>query len=224
MIEASALVGVVSFGLLGTAHCAGMCGPLAIGACGRGRPGALRSAGAYLFGRFVSYALGGAVVGTLGRHALCRLPFREVETAVAVAVGLVALARGIRLLAEARGKVVPLRKKARSGRGVGGVLAPLLPGSALGLGLVTGFLPCGMLVSSLAIAAATASPASGALVMTAFAVATLPGLVGPMVLRRVLADRLASPALVAAGWCALGVAMLARPLVVGAHCVAAMAP
>jgi sulfite exporter TauE/SafE len=49
---------------------------------------------------------------------------------------------------------------------------------AITLGLAWGWLPCGLSYSMLLLAATTASPAGGALVMAAFGVGTLPAMVG----------------------------------------------
>ncbi len=47
---------------------------------------------------------------------------------------------------------------------------------ALGLGLIWGWLPCGLVYSVLLLATTTAEPASGALVMVAFGLGTLPAM------------------------------------------------
>ena len=67
-IATSALVA----GLLGSLHCTGMCGPLAVAGCSKGR--GVDGATGYFAGRFVAYATLGAVVGHLGKHAFCILP------------------------------------------------------------------------------------------------------------------------------------------------------
>lgn len=223
MIDSTVFLGIVSFGLLGSAHCAGMCGPLAIGACVRGGRASLSASLTYLGGRMVSYAVGGAMVGAMGRHALCRLPVRTIEVAVAVIVGVLALGRGLQLLSSRRGGLVRLGRKAPSTQPSSTnegfrFVASLLPSTSLGLGLVTGFLPCGMLLSALVVAATSANPVSGAALMVAFGVASLPGLAGPMIVRGWLGDRWSSPRFVGAAWCVLGLLMLVRPALVGAHC------
>ncbi|MEZ4311313.1 MAG: sulfite exporter TauE/SafE family protein, partial [Polyangiaceae bacterium] len=56
-------------------------------------------------------------------------------------------------------------------------------------GLATGILPCGLLISAFAMAAATATPVLGAASMASFAVGSAPGLAIPL-LGRGLAERL----------------------------------
>ena len=56
-------------GLVGSAHCAGMCGPLALAlpGTGRGWPSLLGGRAAYNLGRVVTYAMMGACFGVVGR-------------------------------------------------------------------------------------------------------------------------------------------------------------
>jgi uncharacterized protein len=66
------------------------------------------------------------------------------------------------------------------------------PAARYALGVVLGFLPCGLLYGALAAAAGTASVREGALAMAAFAVGTVPALIavgwGGLILRRRLRD------------------------------------
>jgi sulfite exporter TauE/SafE len=215
-VTLGAVVGAaLVMGALGSLHCAAMCGPLVVaGAAGR------RNAAGYFVGRLVAYAALGAVMGHLGRHALCMLP---VGTAQAAAVGLTALPpalRGVGLM-RARGPGEPLVKLRRSrSRPAFAWLASLLPREGLGLGLATGVLPCGLLIGGYALAAGTASPVEGAAAMAALSVASTPGLlvtvVGGRVLRAWTAEL--SPRVHGLLWCALSAWLLVRPFLVQAHC------
>ncbi len=209
-------------GLLGSVHCAGMCGPLAVAGCSKGR--GIEGAPGYFAGRFVAYATLGAVVGHLGRHAFCILPMNAAH-AIAVALTAVpAAARGVSLLArKAPSEFVPLRKKPRSR--ILTTLAAVLPRRGLGLGLATGILPCGLLFTAFAMAAATASPMLGATSMAAFAIGSAPGLLVPLVGRGV-AERLKiriPPKIEGLLWCALAVWLGVR-LAMGESCHTGMGP
>jgi len=50
-------------------------------------------------------------------------------------------------------------------------------GKALGLGLIWGLLPCGLVYSVLLLAASTADPVGGSLVMLAFGLGTMPAMI-----------------------------------------------
>lgn len=224
MSLAAVMTSALVAGLLGSLHCAGMCGPLVVAGCSKGR--GVDGATGYFLGRLVAYSTLGAVVGHLGRHAFCILPM---STAQAVAVALTALpaaARGLSLLLLRQGplELVQLQRKPGSsakggGRTVLSTLAAVLPRRGLGLGLATGILPCGLLVTAFAMAAATASPLLGAASMAAFAVGSAPGLAGALI-GRGLAERLKVRVPVRVEgllWCALAVWLGVR-LAMGESC------
>lgn len=218
-IATSALVA----GLLGSLHCAGMCGPLVVAGCSKGR--GTDGATGYFAGRLVAYATIGAIVGHLGKHAFCILPM---NAAHAIAVGLTALpaaARGVSLLVRRPApELIPLRKKPKSR--LLSVLAQVLPRRGLGLGLATGVLPCGLLFTAFAMAAATANPLLGAASMAAFAIGSAPGLFVPL-LGRGLAERLKLRLPVRIEgllWCALAVWLGVRLALGETGCHTGMAP
>jgi sulfite exporter TauE/SafE len=224
MEPSAALGAAAAAGLLGSLHCAAMCGPLAIAAGARPDGSAdLRATAAYLAGRFASYAALGALFGALGAHALCKLP---VATAQWIAVVLVAGAagyRGVSLLLARRAPAiapgtVPLRTRAPRRPFTVRLLA-FLPRRAGALGLATGVLPCGMLIPAWTLAAVSARPGVGALVMLTFAATSAPGLLLPLASRRVLARVTARLPASTAGlaWCALALWIAARPLLASVH-------
>jgi len=188
MNESLGLLGALGAGLLGSGHCFGMCGGI-VGAFAMGvaperraRPGALSlHLLAYNLGRIATYALLGALAGLAGGAlagalppAAARLAGRTVAALFLFGLGLYLLgwpqllAPFERLGARLWRRLEPLGRRLLSPRGVA---------HAVALGAVWGWLPCGLVYSMLAMAAATGSPARGALVMTAFGVGTLPALV-----------------------------------------------
>lgn len=188
MIEgAPALTLAAAFlaGLAGGAHCAAMCGPLVrIASCARvngaGAGQWLRHVLAYNAGRITTYAVAGAVTGAVGAGGLALRgePLTQQVMLAAMSVSLIVLAAYVAGLAplvrgiEAAGAV--------AWRRIGPVSRRFLPAStparAFGLGLVFGWLPCGMVYVALIAALATAHPLHGALVMAAFGLGTLPNL------------------------------------------------
>jgi hypothetical protein len=95
-----------------------------------------------------------------------------------------------------------------------------LPRSGLGLGLVTGVLPCGLLASAWLLAMSTGQALGGALVMTVFGLASAPGLLLPWFGQKMLARRgLRLTARVqGVAWLLLALWIAARPLFAAAHC------
>lgn len=178
------LLGLLLAGLLGSGHCFGMCGGIAGSfalAGDRGaRPPRLVTLLATNAGRIATYAALGAVAGAAGAAAVAVLP---PSTARLIARGVAALCfvalalylAGIPTL------VAPIeRLGGRLWKRVAPAASRLLATRSLGgratLGAVWGLLPCGLVYTSLVVAATAGSPAGGALGMLAFGLGTLPAL------------------------------------------------
>lgn len=176
------LASAFAAGLLGGAHCAAMCGGIASAVCARGDRGMpWRRALAYNGGRIASYAIAGATVGGIGEAALALRGGAAAQHAVMFFAGAALVVLALYLLG--------WRPLVRAVEGVGGGLwrrlqplarhvlpADTLP-RALGLGLLWGWLPCGMVYAVLLTAAATGSSWQAAAVMASFGLGTLPSLI-----------------------------------------------
>ena len=157
-------------GFVGSAHCAGMCGPLALALPGAGARSTLIAGRVlYNFGRLITYALMGATFGLLGQgFALAGL-----QRWVSLVVGAAIL---IGLLVSPRfAHAVPV---ARSVSWLKSALRNLLRRRALpslfGIGLLNGLLPCGLVYVACAGATATGNVLTGAQYMIAFGLGTVP--------------------------------------------------
>lgn len=169
-------------GLLGGAHCAAMCGGI-VGAVCRGASGASmpwRTVFAYNAGRIASYSIAGAIAGALGQMGVWSrggpavqhvLLFAASATLIVLALYLLGAAPLVRGL-EAAGSVLWRRIQPYSRFFLPADTVP----RALGLGLVWGWLPCGMVYAVLLTAAVTGDALRGAAVMAAFGAGTLPNL------------------------------------------------
>ncbi|MDG9885800.1 sulfite exporter TauE/SafE family protein [Pseudomonas putida CSV86] len=179
MVELLPLLGsALILGLLGGGHCLGMCGglmgalTLAIPPEQRGRR--LRLLIAYNLGRVLSYASAGLLLGLAG-WALAGSPL---ATAMRVLAALLLIAMGLYLAGWWSG----LTRVEALGRGLWRHIQPvatrLLPVSslprALLLGALWGWLPCGLVYSTLLWAASQGSAINSALLMLAFGVGTWP--------------------------------------------------
>ncbi|MDO5768461.1 MAG: sulfite exporter TauE/SafE family protein [Psychrobacter sp.] len=169
-------------GFLGSPHCLGMCGGLvtAFGLSMQGiSPGKRRLLIAtYHLGRLTSYALLGVIAGLLGTTLLA--PFMTSNHLPRILLGLVLVFVGVTMLGapflnklERLGmqfwqKLAPLRKK----------VFPLTTyPRALMAGLLWGFLPCGLVYGALMMAVVGHSIPTGAMLMFAFGLGTIPMLV-----------------------------------------------
>jgi sulfite exporter TauE/SafE len=223
MEPTAAITAAAAAGLLGSLHCAAMCGPLAI-AAGTRPDGAtdLCATGVYLAGRFASYAAIGALFGAIGAHALCTLPVSQAQWIAVVLVAGAAAFRGVSLLLARRRREAPgviLLRTRPPRRTFSSRLLVLVPRRAGALGLVTGVLPCGMLLPAWMLAAGSARADIGALVMLVFAAASAPGLLLPLASRGALArfTRRLPAAAPGLAWCALALWIAARPLLASVH-------
>ena len=182
MIDFAPLAAALVAGFLGSAHCLGMCsgisGMIAVNAGKRAVSASLPLALAYNFGRLLSYAGLGAIVALFGDAVVAAMPsvarpVRLLGGALIILVGL-QIAFNLRILAplEQAGLSLWTRIAPAAGK--------LLPATtlprALALGLLWGFIPCGLVYSLLLIAAASADPFMGAAIMFAFGLGTTPAM------------------------------------------------
>lgn len=183
-------------GLLGSVHCAGMCGGIvgalslappaarggAVAIALRPAPPAALGVAAYNLGRIASYAAAGALAGALsgaagqGAAAFARLPVLQ-ASAYWLANGML-VALGLHLMGAWSGIARVERAGQLVWRRVRPVLARIGPpdtrGRMFAAGALWGWLPCAMVYSVLVTAMLSGSAASGALVMLAFGLGTLP--------------------------------------------------
>ncbi|MBM7059443.1 sulfite exporter TauE/SafE family protein [Pseudomonas sp. UL073] len=182
MLElAPLLVSALILGLLGGGHCLGMCGglmgalTLAIPVEQRNRR--LRLLLAYNLGRILSYATAGLLIGVAG-WAVASSP---AAMALRVVAALLLIAMGLYLAGWWSG----LTRIEALGRGLWRHIQPfasrLMPVAtlprALLLGALWGWLPCGLVYSTLLWAASQGNALDSALLMLAFGVGTWPVLI-----------------------------------------------
>ena len=158
-------------GLVGSAHCAGMCGPLALAlpATGNSRPAFFSGRLCYNLGRLVTYAVLGALFGLVGRSfAVIGLQrWVSLLAGAAILLGLLAawrtaaavpMARAVGWLKSRLGKL--LRRRALS--------------ALFGIGLLNGLLPCGLVYAACAAAATLGSVRGATEYLVAFGLGTVP--------------------------------------------------
>jgi len=166
-------------GLLGGTHCIGMCGGI-VSALSLGVASRPSLHLAYNLGRIVSYALAGAIAGGLGAASVAlsaQLPMRIVLYLLA---NLMLVALGLYLMGVTRALAFSERFGQQLWRHVQPLTRRFLPArtvaQAFPLGLLWGWLPCGLVYSALVTALASGSVRHGAATMLAFGAGTLPNL------------------------------------------------
>src|SRR6266542_1340666 len=174
-----AVIGAVALAsLLGSLHCAGMCGAFVAIAVGnvsgaRGwRSGAVTQS-AYHIGRLVSYATIGALAGAMGGLVNIASTLNGMRPVAASLAGATIVAFGVVTLLRLSGSRIAGLKVPRAWVNVVARISRTAmdrppAARALMIGLCTTLLPCGWLYAFVITAAGTGSAATGALVMASF--------------------------------------------------------
>jgi uncharacterized protein len=166
-------------GLLGSSHCVGMCGAFAL-TIGLGTPSAAGNARRqllYSLGRIFTYTFAGAAAGFAGmrlqRHSI---PAFHAQTVLSLVAGTLLVIQGLQSAG-----VLPAFWKKPAAAGFcpsQGLFRSFLtaPGwhNAFLAGLLTGFLPCGLVYAYLALAAGSGNILYGAAIMALFGAGTVP--------------------------------------------------
>ena len=170
---------VFVLGLISSIHCVQMCGPIVLSyslpLTGSRRALAFAHL-SYNLGRLTTYSLLGALAGAAGGGLGLAGRLAGIAHGGRIAAGLAMIAAGIYL----SGMVRPSRLIRIDSPGAGARLARLgkrfmlsvRPSSKFRLGLVFGFLPCGLVYAALLKAVDTSSALGGALTMLSFGTST----------------------------------------------------
>jgi hypothetical protein len=175
---------VLTFGFVSSLHCVQMCGPIVLtysvaANALQGRRSFLGLHLAYNAGRSVTYMLLGAAAGFAGGAMGWVGELAGFQNVAAIVAGTAMVLTGIAMLGFApglqdwRGFTLP----ARFLRPAGKLIASPEPAAKFTLGLMMGFLPCGLIYAALMKAIGTASPVEGGLTMLTFALGTSVALV-----------------------------------------------
>jgi len=188
------LAAAALLGLLGAGHCFAMCGGIvaALSFAAPANAARWRLNLGYSTGRIFSYSM----VGALAAGLVSSLPATGWPLARTVA-GLLLMAMGLYLANWWRGLLWLERGGHWLWRGLKPIGDRFLPldtvPKALMVGLVWGWLPCGLVYAALGYAAAQADPLKGAAVMLAFGAGTLPALLAGGAFAAVLKSGLSRP-------------------------------
>lgn len=176
MIEPLSLFTAFLLGLSGAGHCLVMCGGIAAG-IGSQQAKASRAL-FFNFGRILTYSIAGLIVASVGfwlkdQHQWLMYALRTVAGILLIFMGLY-IARWLLWLTrlEQLGEYVwsPIKP----------LVAPLMQSqdslSAIKLGILWGFLPCGLIYSTLTWVGANQEPLMGAAAMLFFGLGTLPAM------------------------------------------------
>jgi sulfite exporter TauE/SafE len=169
-------------GFFGSTHCLGMCGAIVVlfeqESSGGSQPWLRRIL--YNLGRLGFYLLLGALAGGAGAVIVATAGARTALIILRLVAGLLVIAIGMNLLFNWNFT----RFLEAAGSGIWKRLSPLArhvlpiesPARAIAAGFLWGALPCGLVYSSVAMAATSGSLPGGAMIMLSFWLGTVPAL------------------------------------------------
>lgn len=162
-------------GLMGSFHCIGMCGPIAMAIPGGNSNTKAMNLLLYNSGRIITYSIIGLTFGIIGKGIF----IAGFQQTLSIVVGVLIL--GYLIINHLSGKnkfekitFVHLFIKKSLAR----LFNIKSRGSAFGIGMLNGFLPCGLVYVAIAGAIAMAEPIYGALYMSLFGLGTVPVMAG----------------------------------------------
>lgn len=163
-------------GLLAFPHCVGMCGGFMVHVSGtEGRKQSLNAQLTWLAGKIVTYAFAGALAGFLGAKGTVLLQQTSLQNGLSYLAGTIILLAGLSLLG-----LIPTKSATGNRSLIATICRPVLvapsPAGALGLGMITGLLPCPITIGFLAYAVQSGSVITGITTMSALGVGTIPPL------------------------------------------------
>jgi sulfite exporter TauE/SafE len=181
LILAAVLAGGLLMGFAGSLHCAGQCGGIASSlliATGRGSSGSERAKALLItqLGRMVTYTIAGGVVGVAGDAFGGLLDLAGIQPLLRILGGAMLAWVGLALTGVVPGPQIFDRRGMAISGWMGGrnLSSAFRNSSALLLGMAWGAAPCAMVYNALMTAMLTGTPATGALFMTGFGLATVP--------------------------------------------------
>lgn len=171
------LIAALTVGFLGSFHCVGMCGPIALALPVPDSSNYKFVAGRVIYnlGRIISYSLMGFVFGLLGQ----RFSLWGLQQGLSIFLGAV-IVLFIFLPGKYKNKITlltPVQKIISQLKLTIGKLfkQKSLP-SFLAMGVLNGFLPCGFVYMGLAGAIASTNPVTGMFIMVFFGLGTFPAM------------------------------------------------
>jgi uncharacterized protein len=163
------------FGVVSSLHCSQMCGPIVLSYSLAGRTGVPAHL-LYNLGRLITYSTLGAAAGAAGNAMGLLGRIAGYESTASVVAGVLLIVAGLLMCGLLPNSGLVTIRRFPLTRVFSGFIGRLLmsprPASRLALGMMMGFLPCGLLYAALLKAVSTGEAVAGALTMASFAAGT----------------------------------------------------
>ncbi|WP_291777301.1 sulfite exporter TauE/SafE family protein [Cecembia sp.] len=211
-------------GFLGSFHCLGMCGPIALAVSAKDNSPFLKNKIFYNLGRTLTYSAMGGLIGLVGFS----FSLAGVQQWVSILMGVLILLMAFFYKQSERwitqsgvfGSLHRLKSSLGKYLKKGGTQA------FFASGLLNGLLPCGMVYIALIASLALQSPLEGALYMMFFGLGTIPMLIGVMLTGKILSLPIRNKLTNAMPYVAMfiGILFIVRGLGLGIHYVSPKLP
>ncbi|WP_096895203.1 sulfite exporter TauE/SafE family protein [Candidatus Scalindua japonica] len=176
MLPAMVPFSIIAASIIGSIHCVGMCGGLAMTAGAQSRKGLLN----YHLGRLLGYFSVGALAGFLGSEFInSEMKYISLVSTVFLSISFLVIGFNIMRKGQLHIKqpaFLRLFYQNRVGRLLKSKTSHFV--SSFFIGLLSPLLPCGWLYGFILIAVATNNPLWGGVLLTSFWIGTLPALSG----------------------------------------------
>ncbi len=190
-MDPTLIISALLFGLAGSTHCVGMCGGIAGSVAMSQSPaksGGLMLLLTFNIGRILSYGIAGLLIGLLG-HALSSTP--ELTLGLRTLAALIMVITGLYIAGWWQGAAYLERLGGVLWRRIQPLSRVLLPANtlpkSLALGGLWGWLPCGLVYTTLLWAGSVSQqPTTSAVLMVLFGLGTLPAMMTTALLARQL--------------------------------------
>lgn len=165
---------IFTIGLVSSLHCVQMCGPIVLSfslpLAGHSARTRWMAQLAYNVGRLVTYSVLGSVAGMAGA-SIARIS--GFESAATLTAGALMIAAGLVLAGLFKSSpLIAIGAPAPFSRRIARLLLSPAAGTKFRMGLLLGFLPCGLIYAALLRSVATQTAAGGAATMLAFGLGT----------------------------------------------------
>jgi len=215
---------IFGLGVAGSLHCVGMCGPIVLSYSLGLRGPRLTAHAAYNAGRILTYMALGSVAGAAG-HAIGLLGrLAGLAAGTRIVAGAAMIVAGVLMIGLIpSNSLVQIQKRGltrRFSQSIGRLILGPQPGSKFFLGVLLGFLPCGLIYAALLKALESGGALDGALTMLAFGLGTAGALFTAGALSSFAGSRLGnySTRLAAVSLMVFGVIMLYRGIIAKPVC------
>jgi hypothetical protein len=173
------LITAITLGFLGSLHCVGMCGPIALALPVVNNTNISRISGIVLYniGRVITYGFFGLFFGLLGKSFV----IAGYQQALSITLGVIILSIILipnRYLQKIPGVNRFFQPAAKIRNALSGLFKTRSYSALFSIGVLNGLLPCGLVYTAVAGAIAMADPLKGSLFMMVFGLGTLPAMLG----------------------------------------------